>query len=215
MNHTWGAKFLLLLILLCKKEAINLNTAEPIRDSQSLIEFKEYYKEVSPMPRNYLLIVLGLNTALRISDILALTWDDVFNQTTGTYRTHIRIVEQKTGKVSKIFINQSIKEALDWYSQSIWYNKSKWIFWSRGNVDNHISRMQAHRIIKKASEYCNLEGVISCHSMRKSFGYFAWKSGISPVMLMNIYNHSSFPVTKRYLGIEQDDRDTVFKTITL
>ena len=102
-----------------------MNTAEPIRDSQSLIEFKEYYKEVSPMPRNYLLIVLGLNTALRISDILALTWDDVFNQTTGTYRTHIRIVEQKTGKVSKIFINQSIKEALDWYSQSIWYNKSK------------------------------------------------------------------------------------------
>ena len=86
-----------------------MNTAEPIRDSQSLIEFKEYYKEVSPMPRNYLLIVLGLNTALRISDILALAWDDVFNQTTGTYRTHIRIVEQKTGKVSKIFINQSIK----------------------------------------------------------------------------------------------------------
>ena len=60
-----------------------------------------------------------------------------------------------------------------------------------------------------------MEGVISCHSLRKSFGYYAWKQGISPVMLMNIYNHSSYQVTKRYLGIEQDDRDQVFQTITL
>ena len=192
-----------------------MKTAEPIRDPQCLKNFKEYYKEINPMPRNYLLITIGLNTALRISDILPLTWDDVYNKSTETYRKHIQITEQKTGKISKIFINQSIKEALDWYSQSLWYNKSKWIFWSQGNIANHISRMQAHRIIKKAADYCNIEGVISCHSMRKSFGYYAWKNGVSPVMLMNIYNHSSFPVTKRYLGIEQDDRDNVFETITL
>ena len=194
---------------------MKLNTAEPIRDKKNLLEFKEYYREVKPMPRNYLLITLGLNTALRISDILTLTWDDVYNNSTGNYRKHIQIIEQKTGKISRIYINQSIQEALDWYSQSKWCNKSKWIFWRQGNVDRHISRMQAHRIIKEASEYYNIEGVISCHSIRKSFGYYAWKKGVSPVLLMNIYNHSSFPVTKRYLGIEQDDRDTVFQTITL
>ena len=70
-------------------------------------------------------------------------------------------------------------------------------------------------IIKKAANACNISGVVSCHSLRKTFGYHAWKQGISPVLLMNIYNHSSFVVTQRYLGIEQDDRDNVFKTITI
>lgn len=194
---------------------MKLNTAEPIRDKKNLLEIKEYYREVKPVPRNYLLITLGLNTALRISDILELTWKDVYDEEHGDYQKHIHIVEQKTGKISQIYINQSIREALDWYKNSKWYNQSEWIFWSRGNVDKHISRMQAHRIIKQAADYYHMEGVISCHSLRKSFGYYAWKQGISPVMLMNIYNHSSYQVTKRYLGIEQDDRDQVFQTITL
>ena len=58
------------------------------------------------------------------------------------YQKHIHIVEQKTGKISQIYINQSIREALDWYKESKWYNQSEWIFWSSGNVNKHISRMQ-------------------------------------------------------------------------
>ncbi len=34
-------------------------------------------------------------------------------------------------------------------------------------------------------------------------------------MLVSIYNHSSYEVTKRYLGIEQDDRDKIFQEIIL
>ncbi len=81
--------------------------------------------------------------------------------------------------------------------------------------DKPLSRVQAYRIISRAAEYCHIEGVVSCHSMRKTFGYHAWQHGISSVLLMNIYNHSSFEVTKRYLGIEQDDRDKVFESILL
>ena len=90
---------------------MKLNTAEPIRDKKNLLEIKEYYKEVKPVPRNYLLITLGLNTALRISDILELTWKDVYDEELGDYQKHIHIVEQKTGKISQIYINQSIREA--------------------------------------------------------------------------------------------------------
>ena len=70
---------------------------------------------------------------------------------------------------------------------------------------------KAYRIIKKAAEEtvcCHTH--ISCHSLRKTFGYHAWKQGISPVLLMDIFNHSSFDVTKRYLGIGQDERDSIF-----
>lgn len=32
---------------------------------------------------------------------------------------------------------------------------------------------------------------------------------------MDIYNHSSYAITKRYLGIEQDDKDDVFLHLNL
>ena len=56
---------------------------------------------------------------------------------------------------------------------------------------------------------------ITCHSLRKTFGYNAWKNGANPVVLMDIYNHSAYEVTKRYLGITQDDRDKVYLEMKL
>ena len=78
-----------------------------------------------------------------------------------------------------------------------------------------LSRSQAFRIIKTAATESNLPEHISCHSLRKTFGYYAWKCGIAQAVLMNIFNHSSFQVTKRYLGIAQDDKDEVFLCVEL
>ena len=60
-----------------------------------------------------------------------------------------------------------------------------------------------------------LEEHVSCHSLRKTFGYHAWKQGVPPVMLMKIFNHSSYQITIRYLCIEQDEKDEVFRNIAL
>ncbi len=51
-----------------------MNTAQPIRKGEDLQRFKEYFQSKSPNKRNYLLVITGLNTALRISDILKLRW---------------------------------------------------------------------------------------------------------------------------------------------
>ena len=81
---------------------------------------------------------------------------------------------------------------------------------------NHpIDRTYAFRIIKKAVSDLNLEGSISCHSLRKTFGYHAWKKGIPPALIMSIYNHSSIEITKRYLSIDQDNKDEVFLNMNL
>lgn len=45
-----------------------MGTTQPIRNRQELQDFSSYYKQVKPHLRNYALVVLGLNTALRISD---------------------------------------------------------------------------------------------------------------------------------------------------
>ena len=54
-----------------------MKTTQPVRDIVELKKIKKYYREVKPNKRNFLLIICGLNTALRISDILKLRWKDV------------------------------------------------------------------------------------------------------------------------------------------
>lgn len=186
-----------------------MSTTEPIRNRHKLQKFRNYYKDTEPHRRNYLLIVTGLNTALRISDILALKWGDIYDVKSKSVCNHIRLYEHKTGKEQEIAINKSLRDAL----RSVLRGESApdpddYIFKGYGSGPMH--RSTAYRIIKKAADAVGLTGNISCHSLRKTFGYHAWKHGAQPVLLMNIYNHSSFQITKRYLGIDQDDKDRVF-----
>ena len=76
------------------------------------------------------------------------------------------------------------------------------------NLGQH--RNQTRRIIRNAEEAVNLPSEISCHSLRKTFSYHAWKSGVSPAVIMEIYNHSNLATTRRYLGTTPDDLDTVY-----
>lgn len=196
-----------------------MNTAQPIRNQNDLENFKKYYKEIQPNARNQVLVILGLNTALRISDLLSLRWEDVYNFSQNRWQEHIQIVEQKTGKTSCIYINHNIIISLQTYQEYLQITQKQIepqnFLFSHSNKNEPISRVQAFRIVKKAAAYYGIPGVICCHSLRKTFGYHAWRQGVQPAMLVSIYNHSSYEVTKRYLGIEQDDRDRIFQEIIL
>ncbi|MCM1256266.1 MAG: tyrosine-type recombinase/integrase [Roseburia sp.] len=194
-----------------------MNTAQPIKDLEDLEHFKQYYMEVKPKIRNHVLTLLGLNTALRISDILALRWKDVYNFSTNHVLDHICLVEKKTKKKSSIYINDNIRQELVNYKDVLEKSRNVepegYLFLSQKNMP--LSRSQAWRIVKEAAKNCEISGTICPHSMRKTFGYHAWKQGVQPALLMDVYNHSSFKITRRYLGIGQDDRDEVFKNISL
>lgn len=194
-----------------------MSTTQPIRDTQKLHDFKKYYLAGKPSPRNYALCILGLNTALRISDILRLKWGDVYDFTRGEYLSHISVVEHKTGKTNQIALNHTLAETLqDYYhSYKTVPSAEDYLFRSRKGQNQPLGRSQAFRIIKEAACQTGLEQHVSCHSLRKTFGYHAWQQGTQPALLMDIYNHSSYRVTKHYLGIDQDDRDNVFLNISL
>lgn len=191
-----------------------MNTAQPIRSEQELKDFMNFYEQVQYHPRNQLLLTMGLNTALRISDLLSLQWKQVYDLENRSVREHLLLVEAKTGKASNIYLNEKITVQLQKYYRFLASGRSFEIsgdaYLFCGKDADPISRVQAYRIIRKAAENSGLSGVISPHSLRKTFGYYAWKQGVPPVLLMEIYHHSSFDITKRYLGIEQDDRDEVF-----
>jgi integrase len=193
-----------------------MSTTQPIRDKEILEIFKEYYHTQKPNPRNYALICVGLNTALRISDILSLRWKDVYDDGRNCFLTHVTITERKTQKRTRIALNHNVNSALWEYKQSRTgaFHATDYLF-PGSNADTPLSRVQAFRLIKKIVKECHLDDAISCHSLRKTFGYSAWKQGTPPAMLMEIYNHSSYRITKRYLGITQDEKDDVFLHVNI
>lgn len=183
---------------------------EPIRDKKNVGRMASYYLKKGQL-RNYVLIIMGVHTALRISDLLRLTWDDVYDFSAKCFRSHIRITEKKTGKSKTVALNKEIIRALGLFAGSTKKQGSgRFLFENNRKTRAAISRIQAYRLIREAVEAIGLQGQISCHSLRKTFGYHAWKKGVSPVVIMDIYNHTSFDVTRRYLGVCQDDRDKVY-----
>ena len=84
-----------------------MSTAQPIRSNDELNLFKEFYLNNRPNVRNYALICIGLNSALRISDVLQLRWEDVYDFKNEHFLKHIIIIEKKTNKETRIAINDN------------------------------------------------------------------------------------------------------------
>lgn len=150
-------------------------TTEPIRQISEIEKLKNYFLEKGEN-RNYAMVTIGMNTTLRISDILNLTWADVYNEQKGVYKKHLRVLEQKTGKENIVALNDMVINALELLriQQKNCY-MSYFIFQSRCGNNRPICRSRAYMIIRTAAQELGIEGIISCHSLRKTFGYQAWK----------------------------------------
>jgi integrase len=186
-----------------------MTLTEPIRDTAQARKLLLYFREKTQM-RNYALAAIALHTALRISDILNINTQDVFNFETRSVRKSITIVEKKTGKKKIAALNKEIIDALTAYLPQAEPNQPLIL---NMRTNKAISRVQAYRIIREAAKAVGIQQKVGCHSCRKTFGYHSWKSGASPVVLMEIYNHSSYSITKRYLGISQDDQNEVYEKL--
>ncbi len=187
----------------------------PIRTTEEIEQMKAYFLSRNKY-RDYTLFVTGINTALRISDLLQLKWSDIFDSGQNVYRRHIEVHEQKTNKHAEIALNESCIRSLKLLRQHRpFISEHEYIFCHQNDHFVPISRNRAYHIIKEAALESHIEGNISCHSLRKTFGYHAWKKGTPSALIMNIYNHSSLEITKRYLSISQDDRDDLYFSMNL
>jgi len=181
---------------------------EPIRSREQVCAFINHYRDKGQV-RNWVLTTMGVFSALRISDILRLSCDDVYSFQSGSVRIRntISLKEQKTEKCKRVALNKEVIKALKAYMPEARPGKPLILNPRTGKA---ISRIQAYRLIQSAAEAVGIEGKVSCHSLRKTFGYHAWKNGVSPAVIMEIYNHSSLAVTRRYLGVSQSDMNEVY-----
>ncbi|MDR1961382.1 MAG: tyrosine-type recombinase/integrase [Gracilibacteraceae bacterium] len=185
-----------------------MSTTEPIRSKHQVNELTKFYSRKG-QTRNHLLIIMALHTALRISDLLRLHWDDVYDFKRSAARETVHLTEKKTGKTKVLSLNKRVTEAVAALFAQNHATPGKSVFINQ-RTGKAISRIQAYRIVRSASEALEFQHIASCHSLRKTFGYHSWKEGVSPVVIMDIYNHSSFDVTRRYLGITQDEKNEVY-----
>ena len=181
-----------------------MNIVEPIRNAKKILAIKRNLKEESN-PRNYLLFTAGVNLALRISDLLSLKVKDILDKQ-GNITEFIHLKEQKTKRQVKIKLNNTVKEALNYFlSKARITDPEQYLFKSeRGN--RPLDRVRAWGLIQKWTKEVGLEGErYGTHTLRKTWGYQARKQGVSIEKINEKLGHKSVVVTKRYIGISQEE----------
>ena len=151
-----------------------------------------------------LLIALGCFTGLRISDILALRWEQILSTEEFT------IIEKKTGKKRVLRLNSQLQQHIQECYEHIKpiSVKSPILVSQKGTVFT-IQRINV--ILKEIKRKYRLKVKnFSCHSLRKTFGRQVYNmnsenSELALVKLMELFNHSSLAITKRYLGLRQEE----------
>lgn len=191
-----------------------MNTVEPIREARKILAIKSFLKAQSD-PRDYLLFTLGLNLALRVSDLLSLRVRDVLDKK-GEILDHIFLREQKTKKEKKIKLNLAAKEALEYFfSKKVGLDPDHYLFTSRRS-NSPLDRVRVWQMIKEWCEEVDLKGKYGTHTLRKTWGYMARKKeGISIEIIQQKLGHTSPEVTRRYIGITQDEINGVEDRVCL
>jgi len=184
---------------------------EPIRERKHIETMKTLLKD---SPRDHLLFVIGINSALRVSDLLELRYADVM-EPDGNLYSHFQLKETKTGKNNKIAMTKGVQKALRTYIKNNFKGDlDHYLFQSRKGVNQPINRKSAWRIIQEAASSIGLRN-IGVHSLRKTFSYHQYKSGTDITLLQDMLNHSSSAVTLRYIGITQDEKDRAVLALDL
>lgn len=165
--------------------------------------------------RFLLFAAIGTYCGLRAGDILNLRWIDVLN------KTEIEIKEKKTAKVRHITMNQNLLDIINYCYEEILvklgddFQKEQYIFCNRnkGKLSIQYINRKLHEIFRQVVGKMKVKNP-SSHTFRKSFGKRIYEmNGKSPeslVLLSQIFGHSSIAITRKYIGISQEQIQNVY-----
>jgi|SRR5690625_423854 len=175
---------------------------EPLRSKEEIEEMKLAIKRgnkgtpknKSLAERDVLMFLFGINTGLRVNDLVRLKIQAVKDQEVLTIR------EGKTHKRREIYIGMLRDDIASFIEGK---HEDHYLFESqKGN--HHVSTTQVYRILTDAGDYIGRKD-IGTHTMRKTFGYHHYQQFKDVAILQEIFNHSAPNITMRYIGIRQDE----------
>ena len=189
----------------------------PFKNKKDIEKIKQYLVGKKDK-RDYALFVLGINVGLRTQDLVSMKIKDVSSDK-NTIKSKVQVVEQKTGKIRELILNDAAINALKLYLSSRDYNADQWLFPSRKG-DDHLSVDAVRDIIKLICKELNIKGNYGAHSLRKTFGYWVFvnntqKNPLVLVTLQKIFNHTTQATTLRYIGIESSEIVNIYQTLNI
>lgn len=200
------------------KDKFNHLPVQPI-PTEYIPLIKEYFHKPSRYKennlRNYAYFILDVNTARRSGDILNLTVRNILNED-GTFRDHIIITEQKTGKKTYTYMNNSVREALAEYLESKYpYNMSDLLF-TNYKTGETLTVDAIRKAIKRCAVAIGMKGNFGSHSLRKTFIAELIKNNPNnkeiEMMASKALNHNNVETTYAYAGFTQTKMDNMFKS---
>jgi len=185
-----------------------MKAVQPIRDMELLDKCLAIAREHDKKRKTNelcweLLLIVGFNTSLRISDIRRFKVKDLRG------RDYAEIKAQKTGKEARILINPPARRVINRLLAG--RNGEEYILQSRQKGPDHrprpITRQRAYQIINQIARKAGIQDHIGCHTLRKTFGYHYYKMTGDVVSLQRILCHSSRRETLIYIGVIQEEID--------
>ena len=143
------------------------------------------------------LINIGVNVALRYSDLSELKFEDI------TYENTIKLFEEKTNKKKEVKLNEYYHnlKIKNWKKGYIFKSLSRNIL--SKNIDRNLTIQSFNRYLKEAQRELKISYNIGSHSLRKTWGKFYYEKYKDIATVMKILNHSSIESTLRYIGIDR------------
>lgn len=183
-------------------------SVNPIRDEDDLYNCINYYKKLRDTAptetkrklydRNYMLFLIGINTALRFSDLRRLTVEKVKNN-------YIYQRDKKTRKENKITLHKDIYAELMAYIKRNELYDTDYLFWSSKGINKPLTRIMGYKVMQQMKEGCKIPYNIGTHTLRKTYGYWFYKQTGDIVALQAILNHSTPSQTLIYIGMQQKE----------
>lgn len=181
-------------ILFVRGETISMSyNVQPLRTQQEINDFLFCLRRNKNAERDVFLFLIGINSGLRMSDIVKLKKKDVISS------KNPRIVEQKTGKTRILYLS-SLQELIQDYTKDL--EPEDYLFPS--TKGGHLEVNTVYQMFQKVAALLDRDD-IGTHTLRKTFGYHYYKKTKDVATLMEIFGHSSEKITKRYIGINEDE----------
>lgn len=187
---------------------------QPIKDSVVLKQVQNtLLNHFKAGRRNYTIFQLGKATLLRVSDVLSLRYQDVYDDN-GIPKERVYTTDQKTGKRNCLYL-KPIREDLIMYEK--WLNDqnihSYWLFPSLKDTNTSISRKQYYKIMHQTGKILNIN-YLGTHTMRKTGAYRVYEqTNYNIGFVMSLLNHSDQKSTLSYLGLDEVTKETLLDTI--
>jgi len=177
---------------------------EPITEVKHIKAIKKLLKD---NPRDRVLFIMGVNSGMRVQDLLQFRIEDVSHRAIGD---RITLKEKKTGKENVLIINQEIFEAIKAYLASEDHQEEDFLFKSRKGANYPLTVFRVMHMVKAWADAINLKGNFGAHTLRKTWCYMQRKEfGVSWEVIAKRLNHSSPSITRRYMGVKEEEVEQV------